>query len=114
VTSISPTIRRSPPCLLDKAIAGCLADEVPEIRSLGNTLESHCATGDSPRGVLAPFKYPANTPMHITAARLRSAYRRIQLDITGVHWGGIECRCPVAARLLHGGDAALPRSSWPC
>ena len=26
--------------LLDKAIAGCKADEVPEIRSLGNTLES--------------------------------------------------------------------------
>ena len=25
--------------LLDKAIAGCLADEVPEIRSLGNTLK---------------------------------------------------------------------------
>ena len=23
--------------LLDKAIAGCLADEVPEVRSLGNT-----------------------------------------------------------------------------
>ena len=26
--------------LLDKAIAGCLADEVPEIRSLGNTLKA--------------------------------------------------------------------------
>jgi hypothetical protein len=26
--------------LLNKAIAGCLADEVPEIRSLGNTLKA--------------------------------------------------------------------------
>ena len=39
MTSISPTIRRSPPCCLDKAIAGCLDDEVAEVRSLGNTLK---------------------------------------------------------------------------
>ena len=39
-TSTSPTPRPTPRTLLDKAIAGCLADDVAEIRSLGKTLAS--------------------------------------------------------------------------
>ena len=39
-TSTSPPMPRWPPLLLDKAIAGCIVDEVEEIRSLGHTLKS--------------------------------------------------------------------------
>ena len=39
-TSTSPPIAEAAATLLDKAIAGCIADEVPEIRSLGHTLKS--------------------------------------------------------------------------
>jgi hypothetical protein len=59
--------------LLDKAIAGCLADEVPEIRSLGNTLQrwrseilNHHRTGASnggrPKASTCAWKSQARRP----------------------------------------------------
>lgn len=39
MTSFSPTIPPSPPCSSTRPSPACLGDEVPEVRSLGNTVK---------------------------------------------------------------------------